>query len=329
MKRSYYLFSNGELKRRDNSLIIKNTRTSKYIPVEDVNQIYVFGEISFNSKLTNFLFQNNITVHFFNYYGYYSGSFYPRENLLSGDVHLKQAVNHLNFHKRLLIAKEFINSASFNISRNLKYYNRKGITLEFQIKEIDFLRKKINNVNSIEELMGIEGNIRKIYYSTWDFFINQNINFKKREKHPPKNWINSLISFINSLIYTTTLTEIYHTHLDPTISFLHSPSERRYSLSLDISEIFKPIVGDRLIFSLLNKNMITHESFIEEFNHIILKDSAKKIILKEFDERLKQTIKHKKLNKKVSYRRLFRLECYKLEKHVTEDTKYEGFKIWW
>ncbi|PWJ88994.1 CRISPR-associated Cas1 family protein [Oceanotoga teriensis] len=329
MKRSYYLFSNGELKRRDNSLIIKNDKTSKYIPVEDVNQIYVFGEISFNSKLTNFLFQNNITVHFFNYYGYYSGSFYPRESLLSGDVHLKQAVSHLNFQKRLLIAKEFIDSASFNISRNLKYYNRKEVNLETQIKDIELLRNKLNKVNSIEELMGIEGNIRKIYYSTWNFFINQNINFHKREKHPPKNWINSLISFINSLIYTTTLTEIYHTHLDPTISFLHSPSERRFSLSLDISEIFKPIIGDRLIFSLLNKNMITHESFIEEFNHIILKDSSKKIILKEFDERLKQTIKHKKLNKKVSYRKLIRLECYKLEKHIIEEKKYEGFKIWW
>ncbi|MDO7976434.1 type I-B CRISPR-associated endonuclease Cas1b [Oceanotoga teriensis] len=329
MKRSYYLFSNGELKRRDNSLIIKNDKTSKYIPVEDVNQIYVFGEISFNSKLTNFLFQNNITVHFFNYYGYYSGSFYPRESLLSGDVHLKQAVSHLNFQKRLLIAKEFIDSASFNISRNLKYYNRKEVNLETQIKDIELLRNKLNKVNSIEELMGIEGNIRKIYYSTWNFFINQNINFHKREKHPPKNWINSLISFINSLIYTTTLTEIYHTHLDPTISFLHSPSERRFSLSLDISEIFKPIIGDRLIFSLLNKNMITHESFIEEFNHIILKDSSKKIILKEFDERLKKTIKHKKLNRKVSYRKLIRLECYKLEKHIIEEKKYEGFKIWW
>jgi len=329
MKRTYYLFSNGELKRKDNSLIIKNKDKSKYIPVEDVNQIYVFGEITFNSKLTNFLFQNNIVVHFFNYYGYYSGSFLPRENLLSGSVHIKQVINHINYMKRMTIAKEFINCASFNISRNLKYYRRKDYDLKNTIDEIDYLRTKINNVKNIEELMGIEGNIRKIYYSAWNVFINQKIDFNKREKHPPKNWINSLISFVNSLIYTTTLSEIYHTHLDPTISFLHSPGERRFSLSLDISEIFKPIIGDRMIFSLLNKNMITKESFIEEFNHVILKDNSKKIILKEFDERLKKTIKHKKLNRKVSYRRLFRLECYKLEKYIIEENKYEGFKIWW
>lgn len=329
MKRSYYLFSNGELKRKDNSLIIKNKDKSKYIPVEDVNQIYVFGEITFNSKLTNFLFQNNIVVHFFNYYGYYSGSFLPRENLLSGDVHLKQSISHLNYQKRMVIAKEFISCASFNISRNLKYYNRKDFDLKSKIDEIDFYRTRLDKVSNIQELMGIEGNIRKIYYSSWNLFINQKIDFNKREKHPPKNWINSLISFINTLIYTTTLSEIYHTHLDPTISFLHSPGERRFSLSLDISEIFKPIIGDRMIFSLLNKKMITKESFIKEFNYVILKETPKKLILKEFDDRLRKTITHKKLKRKVSYRRLFRLECYKLEKHIIEENEYNGFKIWW
>lgn len=329
MKRSYYLFSNGELKRKDNSLIIKNKDKSKYIPVEDVNQIYVFGEITFNSKLTNFLFQNNIVVHFFNYYGYYSGSFLPRENLLSGDVHLKQSISHLNYQKRMVIAKEFISCASFNISRNLKYYNRKDFDLKSKIDEIDFYRTRLDKVSNIQELMGIEGNIRKIYYSSWNLFINQKIDFNKREKHPPKNWINSLISFINTLIYTTTLAEIYHTHLDPTISFLHSPGERRFSLSLDISEIFKPIIGDRMIFSLLNKKMITKESFIKDFNYVILKETPKKLILKEFDDRLRKTITHKKLKRKVSYRRLFRLECYKLEKHIMEENEYNGFKIWW
>lgn len=69
--------------------------------------------------------------------------------------------------------------------------------------------------------------------------------------HPPDNMINSLISFVNSLIYAKTLSEVYHTQLNPTISYLHQPGARRFSLCLDLSEIFKPLIADRLIFHYL------------------------------------------------------------------------------
>lgn len=73
--------------------------------------------------------------------------------------------------------------------------------------------------------MGIEGNIRKKYYEAWSVIINQEIEFEKRVMHPPDNMINSLISFVNSLIYSKILTEIYHTQLNPTISYLHEPEQ--------------------------------------------------------------------------------------------------------
>ena len=72
--------------------------------------------------------------------------------------------------------------------------------------------------------------------------------------------INSLISFINSLIYSVALAEIYKTSLSPYISYLHEPGTRRFSLSLDITEIFKPLIVDRMLFSMLNKNQITINS---------------------------------------------------------------------
>jgi len=89
--------------------------------------------------------------------------------------------------------------------------------------------------------------------------------------------INSLISFVNSLIYTTVLSEIYKTQLNPTISYLHEPGVKRFSLCLDIAEIFKPLIGDRMIFSLLNKNQITEDDFEEDSNYLYLKESAKSI----------------------------------------------------
>ena len=141
--------------------------------------------------------------------------------------------------------------------------------------------------------------------------------------------INSLISYINSLIYSKTLSEIYHTQLNPTISYLHEPGVRRYSLCLDISEIFKPLIGDRLIFSLLNRKQITEESFTKELNFLHLKKEASKLIVRELESILKKTIKHKELGRKVSYQYLIRLEVYKLIKHLIGEKEYEGFKMWW
>ena len=197
------------------------------------------------------------------------------------------------------------------------------------MKEVNSLRKKLDHTEFIDELMGIEGNIRKNYYKAWNPIVNQEIQFEKRVMHPPDNMINSLISFVNSLIYAKTLSEIYHTQLDPTISYLHEPGFRRYSLCLDISEVFKPLIGDRLIFSLLNKNQITEKSFTKELNFLHLKKEASRLIVTEFEKRMKQTIMHKELGKKVSYQYLIRLEAYKLIKHLIGEKEYEGFRIWW
>ena len=191
------------------------------------------------------------------------------------------------------------------------------------------LRAELKTTKSIEELMGVEGNIRKIYYDSWNVIINQEINFEKRVKRPPDNMINSLISFMNSIIYTKTLSQIYQTQLNPTISYLHEPSERRFSLALDVSEIFKPIIVDRTIFSLLNKNMVTENDFEMDSNFLKIKEDAKKIVLKELEDCLSRTIMHRTIKRKISYEHLIKLELYKLIKHLLGDKTYRGFKIWW
>lgn len=330
MKQSYYLYRNGRLKRKDNTLeIIYKDNTKKSIPVERVDNIYVMTELDFNTNLLNFLSSYGVNIHFFNYYGFYTGTFYPKESLVSGKLLVKQVEHYTDESKRLEIAKSFIEAASYNIYRNLNYYNNREKDVNEYMKEIDYLRNQINLCKDVQELMGIEGNIRKAYYDSWNIIINQDIAFEKRVKNPPDNAINSLISYINTIIYTRVLSEIYKTQLNPTISYLHEPSEKRFSLCLDIAEIFKPILADRLIFSMLNKKQITEKDFEKEMNFTYIKDTARRDITREIDLRLQTKIKHKKLNREVSYEYLIRLEIYKLIKHLLEEEKYEGFKMWW
>lgn len=330
MKQSYYLYKSGRIQRKDNTLeIVYKDNTKKVIPIERVDDIYVMTEFDFNTSLLNFLSKYGISVHYFNYYGFYTGTYYPKEALVSGKLLIKQVEHYSNEKERLEIAQAFIEAASYNIYRNLTYYKNRGKNLETQMKEIEYLRKQIKLTKDIKELMGIEGNIRKVYYDCWNEIINQDISFNKRVKNPPDNAINSLISYINTIIYTSVLSEIYKTQLNPTISYLHEPSERRFSLCLDIAEIFKPIIGDRLIFSMLNKKQITEKDFEEGLNFLYIKDKARKEITKQIDMRLQTTVKHKTLGREVSYEYLIRLEIYKLIKHLIEDVPYEGFKMWW
>lgn len=330
VKQSYYLYKSGRLQRKDNTLQIEyKDGSKKVIPVERVNDIYVMTEFDLNTNLLNFLSQYGISVHFFNYYGFYTGTYYPKEQLVSGKLLVKQVENYTNKSKRIKIAQKFIDAASYNILKNLKYYQNRGKDLEEYIKQIESLRKYISTSKDVKELMGIEGNIRKVYYDSWTTIINQDIEFEKRVKNPPDNAINSLISYVNTIVYTRVLAEIYKTQLNSTISYLHEPSERRFSLCLDIAEIFKPILADRLIFSMLNKKQITEKDFEEGLNFLYIKENARKEITKEMDAKLQTVIKHKTLGKEVSYEYLIRLEIYKIIKYLLEDEEYEGFKIWW
>jgi CRISPR-associated protein Cas1 len=139
-----------------------------------------------------------------------------------------------------------------------------------------------------------------------------------------------MISFGNALCYTICLDAIYNSQLNPTISYLHEPGFRRFSLALDISEIFKPLLVDRLIFRMCNKREIRKEHFDYIDQACFLSPRGRKLFVKAWEERLQQSIQHRKLNRKVSYRHLLRLDCYKLAKHlIGMETHFSPFKAWW
>ncbi|MGL5870245.1 type I-B CRISPR-associated endonuclease Cas1b [Clostridium chrysemydis] len=326
MGKDYYVFSNGRLKRKDNTVyFIDESNSKKYIPIEEIERLHLFGEIDLNTKFLNYISRYSILISIYNYYGFYSGTYYSRKKNVAGVLNIRQSALYLNYDSRLNIAKNFIDSAFHHILRNLRRHNVTDILLE----KIELERKAVNEAKTIEELMGAEGRGRKVYYESFNEFIKKDFAFNKRERRPPKDPINALISFGNSMMYTTTLGEIYKTQLDPTISYLHEPSRKRFSLSLDIAEIFKPLIIDSVIFTLINKNIITVKDFTIENEICYLNDIGRKKFIAEFDKKLNTTIKHRSLNRKVSYRYLIRLECYKLIKLMIEGEEYKALKAWW
>jgi CRISPR-associated protein Cas1 len=328
--RDYYVTKSGRMRRSENTIELELADGNKRdIPINDIRSIHLFGETDLNTRVLVLLNQHGIPVHVYNWYGYYSGSFYPREKLLSGFLIVKQVEHYLDRAKRLLIAKEFVRTANHNIIQNLNHYRDNGKDVGSFIEKMRGQEATLEEKQTIPDIMGVEGRIREIYYSSFGSILRAGFEFERRTRQPPENMLNSMISFGNSLIYATTLSEIYHTQLTPTVSYLHEPGERRYSLALDLAEVFKPVIVDRVIFSLINNRIVKEEHFLRELNSCYLNENGRRLFIEEYEKKINTTLRHTKLKRHVSYQRLIRIEAFKLVRHLLGEDLYKGFRSQW
>ena len=394
--KNYYVLSNGRVRREANTVYVETAAGEKKpLPVEEIDSLYLYGEVDLNTRLLNFLSQKRIPLHVFNYYGFYSGSYYPREYLHSGYLLVHQVAHYQDPMRRSTLAREMVRGAAHSLVRNVAYYqNRRGEEPdEFHAEilpappgqpgqsgrrdagiptdgpaeeavdaglsapalgdeetdpldpQVEFhgpaaplvelqetmrnLAERVETAYEINALRGLEGKMRERYYHAWRHILQGDWLFTRRVRRPPDNEINALISFGNSVLYTVCLSEIYRTQLTPTISYLHEPGARRFSLALDLSEIFKPLIVDRAIFRLVNTGQLRPSHFDRGLEGCFLADSGRRLFLGAIEERLSSTIRHRRLDRHVSYRHLIRLECYKLIRHLTEVEPYRAFRAWW
>lgn len=329
-KDNHHIFADGELSRNEGTLRIDTLDgETEYLPVESVDTLYLHGQIDFNTRALGLLNEHGIPVHVFGWKDYYRGSYLPKREQVSGNTVVEQVRAYDDTDRRLRIAHDIIAASIHNMRANIQYYDGRKEDFGSAVDRLEEQKERVTETMDVDELRGIEATARKIYYRCFDRILRDPFELTKREYNPPTNEANALISFLNSMVYTTCVSAIRKTALDPTIGFVHEPGERRFTLSLDIADIFKPILADRVLFRLVNRQQVGIEHFESELEGCLLTEDGRVAVLEAFEETLDRTVEHPRLERNVSYKTLVRTDVYSLKKHILTGEPYRPTERWW
>lgn len=327
--RNYHLISDGILSRRDYNLLFENEDGKKHIPAETSRTLNIYSNVIFSAGFFRFISSCDINVNIFDKYGRLCGTFSSAHGDHRAGVMLKQAEFYLDEGKRTGLARKLEIASLHNIRTNLKYYSnrRHSEVLRNTAERFSNFIREINEANDITEMMTIEARARQLYYAAFNEIIrNDDFTFSQRTKRPPKDSLNAMISFGNTWLYNRIAAEINKTSLDIRIGCVHSTNRRSQSLNLDIADLFKPVIIDRTIFTLINKRIIDAKKHFREPDGggVYLNDYGKRLFLSALDEKIKS--KYTVNNLPVSYDSQIRKEIRSYKNHILKGASYKPYK---
>jgi CRISPR-associated protein Cas1 len=316
-----YVTGEADIHRDESTIVLKTDSGKRRIPAEVVRHVVLLWDGTLTTKFIQLCGRDGIRISFIDYYGWYKGSFEPINAPASGQIKLLQAKHILDSQKRMPIAREMIRAAMDNSLANLRYHAYRGKEeLKPIIDKILNNRERLSDCLTAEEIMGWEGLSRAEYLQSWGR-IDERLNFGMRKKRPPNNPINCLISYLNGMTYSCVRHEMSKTFLDPTLSFLHAPSENRNSLSLDIAEPFKPLITDRLIWKMVRREELQSSWFDSSQEGIcMLNRDGRRAVVERFTTHIDDG------GHEMSLRTMIRRECMALQRHLLGVEEYIAFR---
>ena len=327
-RRRVDILSDGILRQKEFSLEFASDCQESNIPIETTDVINLYSNVVFDSGFFKKAAEHGISINVFDQNDHLLGHFLPAGELKSPKTTVEQLLVYQDEEKRLQLARQFLLASIHNTRLVIRYYRKQAANPAYTeaLNQIEKLVSQIKACDNYEQLLLLEAQVRKAYYGCFDYFVgNSGFSFEKRTRRPPQNEMNAMLSFGNVVLYNLIAVEINKTALDVRIGFLHATNRRQESLNLDIAEIFKPLVVDRTIFSLINLHMLLPEHFRREENGAVyLTENGKRIFLRQFYDKLDstQTIKEEVL----SYDQLIRREIYSLIRYFKGNGPYKPFK---
>jgi CRISPR-associated protein Cas1 len=176
---------------------------------------------------------------------------------------------------------------------------------------------------SVDVLRGLEGEAAQAYFSVFDQLItvdSAKLRFGGRSRRPPRDAFNALLSFLYTLLTHDCRSALETVGLDPAVGFLHRDRPGRPSLALDLAEEFRPLLGERLALSLINRKQLTERDFRWLDNGaVLLKEESRKAVLVAYQERKREELRHVFMGEKVAIGLLPYVQAQLLARHLRGD----------
>ena len=246
----------ARLNRHENALVVTSTAGRKAIPLNGIKHVVCMGDGSISIRLLKDMGRRGIRFTVLDAGGRFLGAFEPEDETPSGRVRIGQARLFLDDGERLRIAKAIVQAQANSMRGLLLRYRRNGTNgLDDSIEGIESAFAVIDRAATQEGLMGAEGLAGAFLHDSFGI-VCPAARLDRRIRRPPPDPVNCLMSFFNTLLYSTCASELAKTHLDRSISFLHAPGTGRRSLSIDMAETFRPVLSDALILSVFRRGQV-------------------------------------------------------------------------
>jgi CRISP-associated protein Cas1 len=285
------------------------------IAAQTIEQVVLMGNPQITGDALCYALELGMPVHYLTSFGKYLGSALPGYSR-NGQLRIAQYQVYQDRSRRLELVKAIVTAKIHNQKNVLYRHGQKDNNLKLR-------KSQVQEQQTLEKVRGIEGISAREYFSEWKNILKHDWTFPGRNRRPPTDPVNALLSFAYGLLRVQVTAAVHLAGLDPYIGFLHEVSRGQPAMVLDLMEEFRPLIADNLVLSVINNREIKTEDFTESLGAYSLCDRARKDFLKAFERKMNDEFKHPVFEYRCSYRRAIELQARLLSRHLQEEVVYK------
>lgn len=325
-----YVSSQGSYLRKEGETIVveREGRVAAQLPVHTIGGVVCFGNVLVSPFLLGFCAERDVGLSFLTEHGRFLASV---RGPVSGNVLLRReqyrmaddAVSSRGIAANIVTGK--LANCRVVMNRAIRDHGDRidAPALKSASSAIDRLVDSIPRAPDSDSIRGIEGMAAAEYFSCFNHLIvdqKEHFRFGERNRRPPLDPVNALLSFVYTLIMHDVRSAIESVGLDPAVGFLHRDRPGRPGLALDLMEEFRPAIADRLVLSLINRRQVGPKGFVRsEGGGIVMDDETRKTVLVEYQNRKQDEIEHPYIEEKVPVGLLYFVQANLMARFIRGD----------
>ena len=312
-----------KIKSRKGIVVVKKENEKFYFSPKEIEQLIIAGDALITSGVIISLIKNNVDVVFVEHGPNFLARVVRNDYNFITDLHRKQIV--LAEERKLEIAKEIVDVLIYNKIRMLQHLQKnRDIDFSTEIGYLGEYRDGIWNVSSKNILMGKEGESTKMYFSAFKRIIPKELGFIRRVKHPPIDPINSMLSYGYTILFSRVSYSLMLAGLNVFEGVFHESYRDRMALAYDAMEEFRQPIVDRVIITMVVRNMVGIEDFELKEDMCYMKEDFKRKYLDLLYSRFEDKYMYE--GKEIEFLDIIAEQAKKLANAILKDEKYKAFR---